>query len=253
MSLKPRPVSHGYLGSLTSCLVEGDPEQQLRERRIRRRALLISVVLQSVVLAVLVLVPLFGKPDHIAASIVELPPYHHPGNPQHRTENARHFRPRPVRDSTLYQPTAISQHIETQVPAAPSDIDDRWFSDGPNVPGMPDLAPVNGPQPPLPATPHADQPQTVHFSSINPAMLIHRVEPVYPTLARQTGRSGRVELRAIIDTDGTIHSLQAVSGDPLFFPSALDAVRQWQYRPTVLNGEKVKVDTFITVIYLSNR
>jgi len=80
-------------------------------------------------------------------------------------------------------------------------------------------------------------------------MLIHRVEPVYPTLAKQTRRAGRVELRAIIATDGTIQSLQVVSGDPLFYQSALEAVREWRYRPTVLNGEAVEIDTFITVIY----
>ena len=80
-------------------------------------------------------------------------------------------------------------------------------------------------------------------------MLIHRVEPTYPTLPKQLGRSGRVELRAIIATDGTIQSLRVVSGDPLFYQSALDAVSQWKYRPTVLNGEPVEIDTFITVIY----
>lgn len=80
-------------------------------------------------------------------------------------------------------------------------------------------------------------------------MLIHRVEPLYPTLARQMLRGGRVELRAMIATDGTIQSLQVVSGDPLFYQSALDAVRQWRYTPTVLNGRAVEVDTYITVIY----
>ena len=84
-------------------------------------------------------------------------------------------------------------------------------------------------------------------------MLIHRVEPVDPVLARQMGRAGRVELRAIIATDGTIQSLRVVSGDPLFYQSALDAVSQWRYRPTILNGEPVEIDTFITVIYNINR
>jgi protein TonB len=93
----------------------------------------------------------------------------------------------------------------------------------------------------------------VHQTRIDPAMLIHRVEPVYPTLARQLGRAGRVELRAIIATDGTIQSLQVVSGDPLFYQSVLEAVRQWRYRPTVLNGIAVEIDTFITVIYNMQR
>jgi len=80
-------------------------------------------------------------------------------------------------------------------------------------------------------------------------MLTHRVEPIYPTLPKQLGRSGRVELRAIIATDGAIQSLQVVGGDPLFYQSAMDAVRQWRYTPTVLNGQTVEVDTYITVIY----
>ena len=80
-------------------------------------------------------------------------------------------------------------------------------------------------------------------------MLIHRVEPSYPILARQTHREGRVELRAIIGTDGTIQSLQIVSGDPMFLRSALEAVQQWHYKPTILNGQPVEIDTYITVIY----
>ena len=80
-------------------------------------------------------------------------------------------------------------------------------------------------------------------------MLIHRVEPVYPALARQVHREGRVELRAIIGTDGTIQSLQIVAGDPLFQLSAREAVEQWRYRPTILNGQPVEIDTYITVIY----
>jgi TonB family protein len=80
-------------------------------------------------------------------------------------------------------------------------------------------------------------------------MLTRRVEPVYPTLARQIGRGGRVDLRAIIAIDGSIQSLEVVGGDPMFYQSALEAVRQWHYAPTVLNGQRVEVDTYITVIY----
>ncbi|GAC1702081.1 MAG: hypothetical protein NVS9B4_06600 [Candidatus Acidiferrum sp.] len=67
------------------------------------------------------------------------------------------------------------------------------------------------------------------------------------------GREGRVELHAIIATDGSIRSLQVVAGDPLFYPSALEAVSQWRYRPTVLNGQPVEVETIVTVIYSMQR
>ena len=81
------------------------------------------------------------------------------------------------------------------------------------------------------------------------AQLIRRVEPIYPHLAKQIQREGRVELRAIISTSGTIESLEVLSGDPLFIQSALAAVREWRYRPTILNGRPIEVDTHITVIY----
>jgi periplasmic protein TonB len=58
-----------------------------------------------------------------------------------------------------------------------------------------------------------------------------------------------VELRAVIATDGTIQSLEVISGDPLLIRSALDAVRDWRYHPTILNGQPIEVETHITVIY----
>jgi protein TonB len=92
-------------------------------------------------------------------------------------------------------------------------------------------------------------PKIVHVGHLDPAMLIHRIEPVYPTLAHQTRREGTVELHAIIATDGSVRSLQVLQGDAMFYHSALDAVGQWRYKPTFLNGNPVEVDTHITVIY----
>ncbi len=93
------------------------------------------------------------------------------------------------------------------------------------------------------------RPRVVQVTYLDPAMLIHRVEPLYPALARQIHKEGRVELRAIIGIDGTIQSLQIVNGDPLFDLSAKEAVVQWRYRPTILNGQAVEIDTYITVVY----
>ena len=59
----------------------------------------------------------------------------------------------------------------------------------------------------------------------------------------------RATIRDLIGTDGTIQSLQIVSGDPMFLRSALDAVQQWHYKPTILNGQPVEIDTYITVVY----
>jgi protein TonB len=79
------------------------------------------------------------------------------------------------------------------------------------------------------------------------ASLIHRVQPDYPPIARAARISGRVELRAIIGTDGSVRQIEVLSGNALFVQAALAAVRQWRYLPTLLSGEPVEVETFITV------
>jgi periplasmic protein TonB len=88
---------------------------------------------------------------------------------------------------------------------------------------------------------------------VTAAMLINRVQPMYPPLARQTRISGTVRLHAIIAKDGTVKELEVISGHPLLVQAALDAVRQWRYRPTLLNGEPVEVDTTIDVIFSLNQ
>ena len=85
--------------------------------------------------------------------------------------------------------------------------------------------------------------------AVQAAKLVNRVQPMYPPLARQTRISGTVKLHAIIGKTGTVEQLQVVSGHPLLVQSALDAVRQWRYQPTLLNGEPVEVDTEIDVIF----
>jgi protein TonB len=89
--------------------------------------------------------------------------------------------------------------------------------------------------------------------NVQAARIINRIQPVYPPLARQTRISGTVRLHAIIGKDGTIQQLEVMSGHPLLQQAALDAVRQWRYQPTLLNGEPVEVDTTIDVIFSLNQ
>ena len=255
MSLDPESVPRQNLGSLQGCLVEGDPEQRARERRIRRKGLITSVLAQASLLAAVILVPLFGKPARLVMAITTpIPPYRHAAARSQNTPRPPGQRPVCVVcfDSRPANLTPSSRTESNQVAdpfANPTD-------DGIPVAQCVGSACIDirteGPRPPSVTEPPREKKRLVE-THIDPAMLIHRVEPAYPTLARQIGRAGRVELRAIIATDGTIQSLQAVSGDPLFYQSALDAVRQWRYRPTVLNGQPVEIDTFITVIYNIDR
>lgn len=85
------------------------------------------------------------------------------------------------------------------------------------------------------------------ISQLSEGQLVNRVEPVYPHIAAISGIQGQVKLHAIIGRDGRIQSLSAISGHPLLLRAALDAVEQWRYRPYILNGEAVEVETLITV------
>ena len=103
-----------------------------------------------------------------------------------------------------------------------------------------DVAP---PPPPPPTHPL----RISHWSEGN---LIYRVQPIYPPLARQAHIQGAVELRAIISKAGTIENLTLLRGHPMLVPAAMGAVRQWRYRPYLLNGEPVEVETEITVNFI---
>jgi len=80
--------------------------------------------------------------------------------------------------------------------------------------------------------------------------IIYRVQPSYPPIARQARVQGAVELRAIISKTGTIENLIVISGPPMLSRSAIEAVRQWRYRPYLLNNEPIEVETEITVNFV---
>jgi protein TonB len=82
---------------------------------------------------------------------------------------------------------------------------------------------------------------------VTQGMVIHRVQPTYPPLARTARVQGAVQLAAVIGKDGAVQNLHVLSGHPLLTQAALDAVKQWRYKPYILNGEPVIVDTQITV------
>jgi protein TonB len=79
------------------------------------------------------------------------------------------------------------------------------------------------------------------------ARIVYQPKPEYPELARMTRTEGAVEFEAVIGKDGTIEQLKVLKGHPLLVKAALEAVRQWRYQPTLLNGEPVEVITEITV------
>jgi len=110
--------------------------------------------------------------------------------------------------------------------------------------------PTNAPPPPPPVkeAPKPVTPKQIRVGgNVQAAKLVAQPKPSYPPLARQARIQGVVRFNAVIGRDGAIANLTLVSGHPLLVPSATEAVRQWRYQPTLLNGEPVEVVTQIDV------
>jgi periplasmic protein TonB len=84
---------------------------------------------------------------------------------------------------------------------------------------------------------------------VTTGMLVRKIEPKYPLIAQQARIQGQVVLNAIISKAGEIENLEVVSGHPMLVPAAIDAVKQWHYRPFLLNGEPIEVETTVTVTF----
>jgi periplasmic protein TonB len=98
------------------------------------------------------------------------------------------------------------------------------------------------------AVPKVAAPTRVRVSQgVTEGMVLRRVQPNYPPLARQARIQGDVILQAEISKEGAIENLRVISGHPMLAPAAIDAVKQWRYKPYFLNGEPVAVETQITV------
>jgi protein TonB len=125
---------------------------------------------------------------------------------------------------------------------------------GPYIPGVPgtgspDGVPYSlgpGTRPIMPAAPQPAA-HSVRISHMSEGDLVRKVLPTYPPLARSARIQGQVVLQAVISKEGIIENLRVQAGHPMLVQAAIDAVRQWRYRPYVLNNEPVEVETQITV------
>jgi protein TonB len=253
-------------GWLNECLIDGDPAAIRSARRARRKAVSLSLALQAGLLATALIVPLFA---HVVVPRPEkftpIPPYARGGG---ATEPQRPLvkhaaQSHPVENNrgtdTIYQPPGIPLVVGT--PGDSSARTDDLPNVGPGDPrgiprGLIESAGPSNPagRPPILAPPNTQSPKPANerlriSEPIQQAMLIYRVEPRYPPLALQIRLEGTVRLHAIVGRDGVVRDLELLSGHALLAPAALDALRQWRYRPTILNGEPVEVETYITVIF----
>lgn len=250
-------------GSLSHCMMDSDAEALDRARRLRRRALVASVVLEVALLAGMLLWPLI-TPGKIATRVVWVPPVpysagrsagsSHPHGSPHPTTPHNGYRPPSGR--IIFSLAQIPPHPQSWTDSEPPDPEiaegpcDPWC--GPSIPGAPDDPNSKSDITP-PGARHgtAVHPVTVRKSAgVMAASLIRRVEPAYPPAAKVMHLSGKVELRAVIGTDGTIQGVEVLSGNPILALAAVNAVEQWRYKPTQLNGEPVEVETYITVNFI---
>jgi protein TonB len=154
-----------------------------------------------------------------------------------------------MRTSTLQAPRVIPSTVAIvkDVPLPPGVVYAPTGVAGGTGDAMGGLLGGGGPKAP-PPPPKAPE-RIVVGGNVQAAKMVRMVQPVYPAIAKAARIQGTVVLHAIISKDGVVEQLTYVSGPALLVQSAMDAVKQWQYQPTLLNGQPVEVDTVITVIF----
>jgi len=232
-----------------------------RNSKMHRRgpwATLLSFVIQAALVGVLVLIPLIytealPKQQLMGYLVAPPPPPPPPPPPAAAPAVVRVVRPTTEIDNgQLKAPTAIPKKIamikEDEAPPSSGVSGVVGGIAGGTAGGVPGgvLGSIMAATPT--AVPKVATPQRVKVSQgVTAGLRIRMVQPSYPPLAKQARISGSVVLQAVIGKDGSIENLRAVSGHPMLIQSAIDAVRQWKYKPYFLNGEPVEVDTQVTV------
>lgn len=213
-----------------------------------------AFTLEMVIASVLVLIPLIST--GVLPVTMQTPPVLAP------SQYIARANPRPTTSAAATNSTGETFRVSNVVSVAPGNshlIDWKAKStpDQDSGPSQPpsciancngkDLSPlfIDDAKPMPPVTPK----HPIVVSRSMEAMLLNKVIPEYPNIARLAGITGDVKLHAIIAKDGTVQSLTVTSGPDMLREAALKAVAQWKYRPYYLNGEAVEVETVITVSF----
>ena len=213
---------------------------------------LASFATQALALSLLLLIPMVvvqGPPKlrWLDSSIFSPPAAPAPPSPP-GTRNP--LRGSEFHDGHMFSPPTI--------PLTISPIDDRGVEAVPDVSGIGvrggtgrressvwrSVGDADAAAPPAPKPANTQPIRVSHWAEGN---LIYRVQPIYPVLAREARIQGAVELRAVISKTGSIENLSVLRGHVMLVSAAVDAVRQWRYRPYLLNNEPIEVETDITV------
>ena len=236
-------------------------EQALLQTELHAKkgaSMLVSVLAHILVLLLLLVIPVLythGLPPSVLKTFLIAPPAPRAASASSSHTASHQIRPQPrllnIHDLVSRPAVPVrSQNTAISGPAAP-DIGVPAGSETRGDDGIPGLIGATGT---ASVPPPALEPKKVSDTSpirvgghAEEANLIHKVMPVYPPLAKSARVQGSVEFTALISKEGAIEDLQVVHGHPLLIGAAKDAVLQWRYRPTMLNGSPVEVVTAITV------
>lgn len=210
----------------------------------------LSAAIQASILGVLILIPLLYTevlPKAMLNTFLVAPPPPPPPPPP-QTQVVKVV-PKVINLQKMVAPTVIPKNVaivKEEAPVVYTNNNDGVNGGTGNVlGGLIGSGPAGPPPPPPPATP-----QRIRVGGqVEAASLVNKVEPQYPPIAKTAHVAGTVVLHAIIGKDGGIRELQFVSGPPLLMKAAMDAVKEWRYKPTMLNGESVEVDTTVDVVF----
>ncbi len=222
---------------------------------------IVSAIFQGILLGILILIPLIyteALPKAMLTTFLVAPaPPPPPPPPAPAAPTIVHHVARIIQQGKMMAPSVIPKKVNIiKEEELPPDVSAVGVVGG--VPGgMPGgqaggvlggiIGGIGGGAPPPP--PKA-APQRVRVGgNVQQAKMVRMIQPTYPAIAKQAHIQGTVILHAIIAKDGTVQELQLMGGPPLLVKAAMDAVRQWRYQPTLLNGDPVEVDTTISVIF----
>lgn len=240
------------------CLLESSGARGSSANLLRRGwTTLGSFGLQAVAVGLLLVLPILKNVALPAVRTVSTPVtlgrVHQPDSPMHPQRGTGEAVPVTNLDpSRLLLPSHFHRGIGGNEQAGIEASGDG-VNDGVGLPGGAQdglaVSIFSGAHPVMPATP-AKPAHMFRPSNLLAGSLIRRVEPTYPPLARSARIQGSVVLFASIGSDGTMQNLRVLSGHPLLVGAAVDAVKQWRYRPYILNGEPIEVETEITVNFV---
>jgi protein TonB len=223
----------------------------------KRRPICLGYAVEGALLAALVLVPLIhvqALPEPLIYSVIVPPaPAGAVAKPSAarvtRQPNPSRFMSAPVSIPTMVLPQRREPEASSD-PPIPAPVGVVPWANGNDLPDG--LGTRSLPLPPEPPAAPSRASRITVGGVVESARLIYEVRPDYPVLAIGAHMQGTVRLEAVIDQGGSVQSLHVLSGPPLLVPSALHAVAQWRYQPTLLDGAPVEVATEIDVNFTLN-